>query len=61
MKYFESMMSRVDLEDLLTARLKEQNRVMDTSSMGRAQLSRELEKLDARARRRQQHRQPATA
>lgn len=53
MQYFESMMSRVDLEDLLIARLKEQNRQLDTSGMGRAQLSRALEKLDARARRKQ--------
>ena len=53
MQYFNSMMSRVDLEDMLVARLKEKNRQMDTSSMGRAQLSRELEKLDARARRKQ--------
>lgn len=53
MQYFKSMMSRVDLEDLLIARLKEVNRQMDTINMGRAQLSRELEKLDARARRKQ--------
>lgn len=59
MKYFESMMSRVDLEDLLAARLKEQNRKMDTSNMGRAQLSRELEKLDSRAKRRREQRAAA--
>lgn len=53
MQYFNSMMSRVDLEDMLVARLKEKNRQMDTSSMGRACLSRELEKLDARDRRKQ--------
>ena len=54
MKYFESMMSRDDLAEMLAARLKEKNREMDISSLGRAQLSRELEKMDARAKRRRQ-------